>query len=126
MTFSSTLPPILLVEDDPSVSETLSAMLCHFGFEIVTAPSFQAAKRYIELNSICGLITDETLGDGSGMALAAFALERDPFLLVGVISGADTTTPQALEGRVKFLAKPFSGDELRRFVSGFPRKSRPA
>jgi DNA-binding NtrC family response regulator len=126
MTLARTNPPVLLVEDDPSVLRVLEHMLSKFHLDIECASSFFEAKAYIDRYSISALITDETLGDGSGMALAAYALGLYPEIRVGVISGDITETPEELQGRVEFLAKPFSTDELRVFVDGFPRKSKPA
>lgn len=118
--------PILLVEDDPSVLETLTMLLKRFQLDIATAASFKEARQFIDAQPIAGLITDVALGDGDGLALAAYVMERQPEVSVAIMSGGLADAPEALKDRVTFLAKPFSIEELRLFVQRFPRKSQSA
>ena len=118
--------PILLVEDNEALREMLSTLLRRHGLEIKAFDCFSAAKNFLESFAISGLITDEDLGDGKGTTLAELALRLNPHARIGIISGDSPDLPATLKGRVTQLAKPFSSEELRSFLSDFPRAERPA
>ncbi len=126
MSLARTQLPVLFVEDDPSLRETFATMLQRLGIEIEITDSFASARTYLEQHEIAGLITDNQLGDGKGSDLAELALQRNPNIWVGIVSGSDPELPQSLEDRVTILYKPFSLDELRTFLKDFPRRARPA
>jgi DNA-binding NtrC family response regulator len=126
MTFAKTQPPVLLAEDNEALLDMFSAMFRKHGLEIETADSYSAARTFLERFAISGLITDEDLGDGKGTTLAELALQKNPHARIGIVSGDQPDLSPALVGRVTLLAKPFSSEELHRFLAHFPRAVRPA
>jgi DNA-binding NtrC family response regulator len=113
--------PVLFVEDNEAIRQTLAMMLRRFGIKVEVADSFASARDFLERNRICGLITDNQLGDGSGLDLAELALRRNPNARIGIISGYSPDLPKAMLDRVVLLQKPFSQEELRTFLEDFPR-----
>jgi DNA-binding NtrC family response regulator len=113
--------PVLFVDDNEALRYTLSLMLRKFGVKIEVANSYSSARDFMEQNEICGLITDNELGDGSGLDLAELALQQNPNARIGIISGYTPDLPATLQGRVTLLQKPFSQDELQTFLEDFPR-----
>jgi two-component system, NtrC family, response regulator PilR len=126
MSLARTQPCVLFVEDDEDLRLTFATLLRRFGLDIDTADCFAAAKSYLEQNVVSGLITDEHLGDGKGMDLANLALARNPHARVAIVTGNTPRIPASLQGRVLMLQKPFSTEDLRRFLKDFPRSVRPA
>jgi two-component system response regulator PilR (NtrC family) len=113
--------PVLFVEDNEALRQTLATMLRRFGLKLVVANSYASARDHLERNEIAGLISDSQLGDGSGLDLAEFALRQNPQARIGIISGFTPDVPEAMQDRVILLQKPFSQDELRTFLEDFPR-----
>jgi two-component system, NtrC family, response regulator PilR len=121
MSSARTSLPVLFVEDNEALRQTLATMLRRFGIKVEVADSFASARDFLERNEIGGLITDNQLGDGSGLDLAEFALLQNPLARIGIVSGYSPDLPAAMRDRVTLLQKPFSQDELRAFLEDFPR-----
>ncbi len=101
---------VALVEDDPGVRATLAEVLGAAGLEVVGAGSVAEglgiADRRVDL-----LLTDYMLPDGTGLELAHELWRSRPELPVVVVSGyaeAADVAAMVADGRVTFLAKPFS------------------
>jgi CheY-like chemotaxis protein len=109
---------ILLVEDDVTVLEILTAALVRTGHKVVTAPDGVAAlQRFLEeeraQRPIAVLVTDVVMPRMDGFALAEYATAITPDLGVVFITGyRDRTAPA---GAV-LLQKPFSPEALFRLV----------
>jgi DNA-binding NtrC family response regulator len=109
---------ILIVEDDASVRELVVAVLKSETHEIMTASSVEDARKIIgagpEARALC-LIIDVVLRRESGLAFAQELMKQHPAFRVLLISGyADDVRPTESEnaGRMAFLAKPFSRQDL--------------
>lgn len=101
---------VVLVEDDPGVRETLVGVLGSVGMEVVDAGSVAGALE-LAAGPFDLLLTDFMLPDGTGLELAHELWRTRPELPVVVVSGyADAADVAAMvaDGRVTFLAKPFS------------------
>jgi DNA-binding response OmpR family regulator len=108
---------ILLVDDEAAVGVFVAAMLQQAGFAVVWAKGCDhATEIFLERSGqIDLLVTDVTLGDGSGPLLAARLQGQAPGLAVLFISGHNTAELEEadrLPPRAAFLQKPFSGEEL--------------
>jgi CheY-like chemotaxis protein len=112
-------PNVLLVEDEPMVSEVVAEALMEQGFAVETAANAHDALRRLRSGSpIDILFTDVVLpGDMDGAALARRARELLPHLPVIYTSGRR----QAIDGLVPvegamFVPKPYDFLNLGRLV----------
>ena len=113
---------IVLVDDDPSFTETLGALLSRAGFDVVTAPSYAEAREYLSGHTPNALITDVRLESWeSGWQLVQFAREQQPSLPIVVVTGFanDHTYHEALRFRTPLFLKPFDADELVAFMRDY-------
>jgi CheY-like chemotaxis protein len=104
---------ILLLEDNEIVRETAAEILTAHGYTILVAQSVEEALRLTMDHAapIHLLLTDVIMPDMSGPAAAAQLAAIRPTMKILYMSGypADEMVRHGLEeGRVHFLAKPFS------------------
>ena len=108
---------ILVLDDDPSISELMHDLLNEMGHEVRVVDSLNAALAAVVESSVDLVITDLDLPDVSGWQVARSVRQVRPDILVGLITGWPlTATIDELKTRgVDFvLAKPFSIDTLAR------------
>ncbi len=106
---------ILVVEDDPAVRAFVVGSLEHAGYRVLVAGSSAQAVALTEGldDTIDLLLTDLVMPGGNGRALAERLLARRPLLQVVLMSGYDLASADGgIDGRFRFLAKPFGADEL--------------
>lgn len=115
---------VLLIEDQPSVLETVASMLTQLGHTVVRATGGREGLACLEGGEDVDLVlTDLTMPDMTGRDVAKAVKERWPHLPVGLMTG----TPEALgEGpQVDFvIAKPVSLDILREAIDQTRPRSR--
>lgn len=105
---------ILLIEDDPELSEYLRRYLSHAGFGVTLAPDSAAARGQFSQYEFSLVILDLMLPDGEGLDLCQ-EFRAGSSLPIVVISarGNGGDRMLALEsGADMYLAKPFDLDEL--------------
>lgn len=109
---------ILLVEDDELVRLCLHEALEEAGLTVTDRASAEAALDVVEIEGApCVLVTDINLGPGmDGLAFAGGLRRRFPSLRVVYISGRHQALAK-LDGRERFLPKPFRADLLLRTIS---------
>lgn len=78
---------ILLVDDEPVILETYSALLSEKGFSVVTASSGREALETFSGNSFDLVITDLAMPDGDGFKLLEEIKEISPHTPVIVFTG---------------------------------------
>ena len=78
---------ILLVDDEPVILETYSALLSEKGFSVVTASSGREALKTFSGNSFDLVITDLAMPDGDGFKLLEEIKEISPHTPVIVFTG---------------------------------------
>jgi CheY-like chemotaxis protein len=108
---------ILLVDDEPGVREVARALLQRMNFKVLTASDGaealkQAAEHHAELR---GIITDLHMPQMDGLAFIRALRRQLPNIPVVVSSGRmdDFTTGEFNKlGRVNFLDKPFTEEQL--------------
>ena len=119
---------VLLVEDDPAVSEFVSVILSEIGCDVEQADDVDPAREQFELadEDYDLLIVDEGLPGGSGVGLANDLVKTNGKLSVLVVSGhsEDRVNVSEIETRgYFFLKKPFSTESLiNMFYMLFQRK----
>ena len=113
----SNLPPILVVDDEPNMRETVSQLLMDEGYLADTAESAEQALEMI--NEVDGkyfmMITDGRLGGMSGYDLLKQIRGQRSKIQVILIT-AFATPKLAVDaiqnGAVDYLSKPFAPEEL--------------
>lgn len=111
---------ILVVDDEPSITDGLRLLLGAEGYKVETAPSFGAARATLERNATDLpdlVITDLQLPDDrqGGLSLLRLVKERAPDTEVIVITG-HATVSEAVEatksGAFYFVEKPFEPEQI--------------
>lgn len=110
---------ILVVDDEPSVLETVSAMLRRLGYKVTTAGNgpegwkkFKAKPHQWDL-----VLTDHAMPGMAGMRLAEKMLELRNDIPVVLFTGySETVSPEKAReaGIADFVMKPVTGKELAR------------
>ena len=111
---------ILVVDDELSMRELLEFMLKREGYKVTTAEGGRSALRLLEKEDFNLLLCDIRLGDISGLDVLRAAKNRNPNIVVIMIS-AFATTENAVEamnnGAYDYLPKPFDTDELKETIA---------
>lgn len=113
---------VLLVEDEASVSETITAVLELNGYRVLSAATGAAASAIFEREQgrIDLLLTDIVLPGGStGLELADQLRQRQPDLKVIFSTGYSSEAVaggQTLEEGVNFIQKPFATTALLHII----------
>jgi DNA-binding NtrC family response regulator len=100
---------VLLVEDEPLLSQAISSALRDHGFDVHVEANTDNALRYLKSKAVDVLFTDVTVpGSMDGGALAKRAREIDPELPVIYASGAASAERHLarVPGSI-FLPKPY-------------------
>jgi len=111
---------ILLVEDEPGVREITARMLARRGYEVIVAAEPKQAIALAAQVEFDLLVTDVVLPGMDGQRLATELRSRKRELRVVYVSGypRDGLVEGELNGRTRFLQKPYSTDELALTVRG--------
>ncbi|MGE3671893.1 MAG: winged helix-turn-helix domain-containing protein [Polyangiaceae bacterium] len=116
---------ILVVEDEPAISESVAYALKRDGFNVVTAGTIAEAETQLDTDLV---VLDLMLPDGSGFDLIG-KLRRDGDLTpIIVLSSRDGEADRvaALEtGADDYVPKPFSPREVVARVRAVLRRARP-
>lgn len=106
---------VLVVEDEPLLMMDTADVFTAVGMEAFEARDADAALTILsKRGDINVLITDLAmpLGTMDGRDLIRVVAERWPDIRVLVLSGADTPKPGDLPNGVRFLPKPYRGQDL--------------
>src|SRR5918996_3416951 len=100
---------ILIVDDHNVTRLGLAEMLSDAGYEVITAATFQDARRILRESPPDLLIADVRLGSFNGLQLVISGPNRIPAI---VITGyADTVLEaEARRGGADYLVKPFEAE----------------
>lgn len=107
------MAPILVVEDERDIRDTLCEALDEEGLEAAGASSGDCALSLIEKDGFCLIVTDINLpGQLDGISLAQEARQTRPTIPILFISGRIPRLHEArvVQEPVGFLAKPFTLD----------------
>lgn len=110
---------VLIVDDELDMAQNISRLLRPLGVETLIATEGKKGLEMLKSESPALVLTDLMMPGMSGMDLLSEAKAWNPDLLVIMITGFGTIT-HAVEaiknGAYDFIAKPFSGDQLRVIV----------
>lgn len=114
---------ILLVEDDKSIVESLSAFLVSEGFTVDTAGGQKKAVSLIEEYLYDILLVDISLADGNGFAVCMAAKEKGYPVIFLTASGDEYSVVAGLDmGADDYIAKPFRPRELISRIKSVQRR----
>ncbi|HEU4389586.1 MAG TPA: sigma-54 dependent transcriptional regulator [Blastocatellia bacterium] len=110
-----TRQPILIVEDEPPMSELLSSFFSDRGYEVDVNGSGEEALQYLEARNYGLVITDIKLPGMSGLELLARINIDWPEVAVVMMTafGSISSAVESMKlGADDYIAKPFQLDEL--------------
>jgi len=111
---------LLIVDDERSMRELLEYMLSKEGYQIDLAENGRKAVEKIQASEYDLVLTDIKLGDLTGLDVLRAAKQKNPNIVVIMIS-AFATTETAVEamndGAYDYVPKPFDNDELKETIA---------
>ena len=117
---TSTLPPLLVVDDEKNMRLSLETIMRHEGYQYRAAESAEEALKLLGSEEFFMVITDARLGGMSGYDFLGRARAKKPHLPILMIT-AYATPKLAVEaikaGAIDYLAKPFAPEELLHAVA---------
>ena len=116
----STLPTVLIVEDEYLVRMIGSDILEQGGYHVLEAANAAEALKCLELGAeVMVLFTDVNMpGTPDGFGLARLVDDRWPDVKILVVSGNAGPAPGDLPDSGRFLSKPYRAEELLAMVRG--------
>jgi len=113
-------PRILVVDDEPSVCQSLRLVLTREGCKVQTAWSGKEALMLLAQEPYDLMVTDFTMSGMKGDELAKLVRERWPATAIIMLTGSadilrDSGTP--LPGVDVLINKPFVMDEFRKTIA---------
>ena len=112
---------ILVVDDDDSIRDVVSKMLCRLGFEVSSADSAESGLALFFKNKFDLVITDFNMSGMDGIHLAYYIKEKSPATQVVLMTGDEK---QVILSKIKGTAvanalfKPFTLTEMDVTVRG--------
>jgi DNA-binding NtrC family response regulator len=111
--------PILIVDDEPIVRESIRDWLKDAGYKVATAETGEEALALVEKQDFSVIIMDIRLPGKTGIAVLKEIKEVKPGIKSVIITAyptAEFTTEAKKLGVVDFLIKPVAPDDLERLV----------
>lgn len=120
---------ILLVEDDPTIIDTLTELLRGAGYTVDTADTQREAIAMATHQTYQLFLLDVTLKQGNGFAVCAAVKEATPEVPVIFLTASDdefNTVTGLTMGADDYIAKPFRPRELLARIATTIRRSQPS
>jgi signal transduction histidine kinase len=110
---------VLLVDDDPLVSQGTAAMLEDLGHDVIEAPSAAAALLMLdEIDDLGLVITDHAMPEMTGLELARLVRQRRPLLPIVLATGyAELPPDPARSLDLPRLSKPYLQRDLAKVIA---------
>ena len=118
--------PILIVDDEPIVRESLRDWLEDVGYKVVTAETGEQALELIMTRDFSVIILDIRLPGRTGITVLREVKEKKPDIKAIIITAypsSDLTAEAMKLGAIDYLVKPIAPDDLERLVREAVRKS---
>ena len=112
---------ILVIDDDPGLSEVIELLLTREGYSVARAGTVKAGLERIRRARLDLVITDLRLPDGTGLdAIGAIRRMRPelPIIMITSFSSLESAIGALRAGAVDYIVKPFDNDE---FLHGVAR-----
>jgi CheY-like chemotaxis protein len=113
------MKPVLIVEDEAIVRESLRDWLKDVGYEVETAEEGEEALEKIEKQEFSVAVLDIRLPGKNGLEVLREATEKDP-KIKGIVITAYPSVETAVEamrmGAVDYIVKPFAPDALEKSI----------
>ncbi|HRB15558.1 MAG TPA: PAS domain S-box protein [Nitrospira sp.] len=109
-------PPILIVDDDPDIRESLTDMLGHEGYLVHSAASGTDALQQAKQTRYDAALLDIQLPDLNGLSVLKVLMELDASLPVIILTGnvtPENTIGSLAKGAFAYLTKPYNSQELK-------------
>ena len=106
---------VLLIDDDPGVSEVIGMLLEREGYAAERAGTVKAALERLDATDVDLVVTDLRLPDGTGLdAIRAIRARRPelPIIMITSYSSIESAIGALRAGAVDYIIKPFDNDEL--------------
>ena len=119
------MPKILLVEDDKSIVENLTAFLAKEGFEVNAAKGQSSALSWLEKGTYDLVLLDVSLADGNGFAVCSEIKSKwnTPVIFL-TASGDEYSVVAGFDvGADDYVSKPFRPRELVSRIKNVLRRS---
>jgi DNA-binding NtrC family response regulator len=111
--------PILIVDDEPIVRESIRDWLQEAGYQVATAESGEEALKMMETQDFSVLVLDVRLPGKTGITILKEVKTLKPEIK-SIIITAYPSTELAVEamklGAVDYLIKPVAPDELEKLI----------
>lgn len=111
---------ILLIDDDPGVSEVLGMLLEREGYAVQRAATVKQGKALAETAEIDLVVTDLKLPDGTGLDfIGAIRARRPqlPIIMITSYSSIESAIAALRGGAVDYVIKPFDNNDFLRAVA---------
>jgi signal transduction histidine kinase len=106
---------ILVVDDDPSIQETVAEMVSRMGYEVATARHGKEALEILRKDVFTIMVTDLQMPEMDGLELTKVAHAEFPTLVIlfmTVREDKETFSNVITSGATDFISKPFTFDEM--------------
>jgi CheY-like chemotaxis protein len=118
---------VLVVDDDTSILDTVSAILSGEGYDVISASTGQEALAAVARSKPVLILLDMRMPVMDGWAVARALREQGVKVPIVVMTAAESAKRWADEvGAEGYLAKPFGLDELLATVERFRGSGGPA
>src|SRR5215467_3625999 len=117
---------ILVIEDEPSIADTITYALKTEGFDVVSCSTGEAGRSRLKEGGVTLVVLDVGLPDGSGFEWCR-EIRKDsaiPILFLTARSGEVDRVVGLEIGADDYMVKPFSPRELTARVRAILRRSR--
>ena len=120
---------LLLVDDDPDILQVLKANLELYGYEVLLAPTWAAAKGVLDIQFPDLIILDLMLPDGNGIDICKELKKQYPTVPIIMLTAKDRVSDKVAgleSGADDYIVKPFETLELLARVKTCLRRSAPS
>ena len=111
---------VLLIDDDPGVSEVIGLLLEREGYAVQHAATLRASLAKIAAADLDLVVTDLKLPDGTGLeVITALRAHRPqlPIIMITSYSSVESAIAALRGGAVDYVIKPFDNNDFLRTVA---------
>ena len=115
------MKPVLIVDDEPIVRESIRDWLQDAGYEVYTAESGEEALSLIEKQDFSVIVIDVRLPGKTGIKVLTEVKQQKPKIKSIVITAypsAEMAAEAMKLGAVDYLIKPVNPDDLEKLIQG--------